>query len=221
MSDAEYDKKYDKKEPPASARNQGLYSDESVKREQQFDRFLSFKACSTYFEKFTARLSSYYNVTKNGIQMNYKDTSSSASNHISTNINTSSNTTSSSTHSNAISNSNLNSSSNSNSNGCSNSCSINGPANHPTAANLTTNNNSNNLNRNITARRSSRSNLESPNDKALRMTRDQLSPTVDAQCLSPRPRPKERRCFLVSIIRNLFGSVFCKLNLICFYIITH
>ena len=51
-----------------------------------------------------------------------------------------------------------------------------------------------NLNRNLAARRSSRSNLESSNDiqqQQIKMTRDQLSPIVNAQCLSPRPRPKE------------------------------
>lgn len=51
------------------------------------------------------------------------------------------------------------------------------------------------LNRNLAARSSSRSILGSANEsQQFKMTRDQLSPTVNAQCLSPRPRPKECTC---------------------------
>ena len=199
-------------ESTASAGGDQFAGDETAKREQFERNFLQLKTtCSTFFEKFATRINNYYIVTKTGIHSprgsNPRDerspTARPAANHNSV-LNCNRSNVSSSLSSNpllpnphspqdfitptvnsattiqsaASSGATTNGSSNGNSDGSSSST-------------------QSALNRNLAVRRSSRSNLGSANESAgqqFKMTRDQLSQTVNAQCLSPRPRPKECKC---------------------------
>lgn len=201
MSDAEYDKLNEFKESPAST-NQGLFNtnDESVKREHFERNFLQLKTtCSTLFDKLTTRISNYYIVTKNGMNT-YKDATSTAVPNLkpTTNQTTTNQRKDQTNDQTKIQTKDQKIDQ------------IKDPINDQTinqtidqfkinnSSTINSSLSNNILNRNLTARRSSRSNLGSSANEHIsqqfKMTRDQLSPTVNAQCLSPRPRPRECRC---------------------------
>lgn len=205
-------------ESTASANSDQFAGDE--KREPFERNFLQLKTtCSTLFEKFTNRINNYYIVTRNGIN-------NSAASHLreerspaarpavrppATPANPLANhpVPNRSAVSASISSSPLLLNSHSPQD-CITSPNVNCTTNSAVSAGANSDSNASNqplvLNRNLAARRSSRSNLGNETvGQQFKMTRDQLSPAVNAQCLSPRPRPKDCRCSSSNLISNLIS----------------